>query len=246
MKNVDKIDLSHIIEPLRPFAVPVSSLTLDPNNANKHDDENLKAIEKSMLRFGQRLPLVVQKTGMVVRAGNGRLMVARSLGWTHIAALVVDDNDVDATLYALADNQTSNLSDWDYGRLSELLAGLDELHIDLDVTGFPDYQRDLLLNSRFAPAKYDTALDEAFTFDADAAQSHLKGTRQGGGSVEVLDLAHHLRLSSETVSVLNRVMRYLRNREGMGMDEAIRTVLIHYLDTVIASSGDEEEEEEEV
>lgn len=56
-------DLSHIAEPLRALAVPVASLNPDPANARTHDRRNLDAIKASLAKFGQRLPLVVQKAG---------------------------------------------------------------------------------------------------------------------------------------------------------------------------------------
>ena len=73
-------DLSHIALPLRPLAVSIDSLNLDPANARLHDEKNLAAIKGSLARFGQRLPLVVQKQGMIVRAGNGRVVAAKMLG----------------------------------------------------------------------------------------------------------------------------------------------------------------------
>jgi hypothetical protein len=66
--------LDHIALPLRGLAVPIDALNLDPANARTHDEKNLATIMGSLARFGQRLPLVVQKQGMIVRAGNGRLM----------------------------------------------------------------------------------------------------------------------------------------------------------------------------
>lgn len=125
-------DLSYIAEPLRAFAVPIDSVVLDPKNARKHGEENLKAIESSLRRFGQRLPIVVQRNGMVVRAGNGRVQVARKMGWTHIAAVVVEDGDEAATAFAILDNQSGALAEWDDAMLADLLKSLPhDLRIDL-------------------------------------------------------------------------------------------------------------------
>ena len=60
------------------IVVPISSLTLDPTNARKHSDLNLRAIASSLQRFGQRKPIVVQ--GNIVLAGNGTLEAAKSIG----------------------------------------------------------------------------------------------------------------------------------------------------------------------
>src|SRR2546425_10353858 len=83
-------DLTHIAEALRPLAIPCSSLNYDPDNARLHSEENIDAIMKSLAEFGQDQPLVVQRQGMIVRKGNGRLKAARRLGWEWIAGFVVD------------------------------------------------------------------------------------------------------------------------------------------------------------
>ncbi|MCC6672174.1 MAG: site-specific DNA-methyltransferase [Planctomycetes bacterium] len=143
-------DLTHIVPGLRALAVPIASLTLDPANARLHSERNLEAIQASLVRFGQRAPVVVQKKGMVVRAGNGRVAAARALGWTHIAALLVDDGDAEATAYAIADNRTSELAAWDEAALARLLRSLEaEDGIDVAVTGFTRDEVDRLFAEAF-------------------------------------------------------------------------------------------------
>jgi len=126
----------HIAEPLRHLAVPIGSLVPDASNARRHDEKNVAAIKASLARWGQRLPLVVQKQGMVVRAGNGRLLAAKELGWTHVAVLVVDESEVEAVGYAIADNRTSELASWDDEALAKLLDSLPEGLAE--VAGFSD------------------------------------------------------------------------------------------------------------
>jgi len=140
-----KTDLSHIAEAIRHLAVPIESLHPDPANARAHGEQNIAAITASLRRFGQRLPLVVQRDGMIVRAGNGRLAAARAMGWTHIAAVIVDEGNADASAFALADNRTSELAEWDDARLAELLKGLPtEIRCDI---GFSDADMKELLAS---------------------------------------------------------------------------------------------------
>jgi len=130
---------NHIHESLQSLAVPIASLHADPANARQHGQRNMDAIKASLAKFGQRAPLVVQRQGMVVRAGNGRLLAARELGWTEIAAVVVDEGDVEATAFAIADNRTAELASWDENVLASLLAQL-QADEDFDhlLTGFSD------------------------------------------------------------------------------------------------------------
>jgi hypothetical protein len=112
---------ARIVGDLRALAVPIGDLVPDPANARLHNERNIGAIEASLSKFGQRSPIVVQKRGMVVRAGSGRLEAARNLGWTEIAAIVVDESDREATAFAIADNRTAELATWDSDVLPDFL-----------------------------------------------------------------------------------------------------------------------------
>lgn len=132
-------NLDHIAEPLRALAVPVADLTPDPKNARKHGERNLKALQDSLKRFGFLEPIVVQREGMIVRAGNGRLEVAKQLGWSHVPAVVVDQSNVEAAAFALADNRTAELAEWDTANLQAVLSDINELDGELlTVTGFDE------------------------------------------------------------------------------------------------------------
>lgn len=48
--------------------------------------------------------MVNRRTGLV-EAGNGTLQAALSLGWTHVAALYVDDDPTAAAGFSIADNR---------------------------------------------------------------------------------------------------------------------------------------------
>jgi len=116
--------------------ISIAQLSLDPKNARKHSARNLEAIAASLLKFGQRKPLVVHRG--VVLAGNGTLEAARSLGWTEIdVAEVPDDWDMDtAKAYALADNRTAELAEWDEGELAKQLLELQDADWDITELGF--------------------------------------------------------------------------------------------------------------
>jgi DNA modification methylase len=117
---------AHIAEPLRRLSMSIADLTPDPANARKHGPRNLDAIKASLSAFGQRKPVVVQAEGMIVRAGNGTLEAAKALGWETIAAVVLDDDNATASQFAIADNRTAELAEWDDETLASLLDGMDE------------------------------------------------------------------------------------------------------------------------
>ena len=115
-----------IVDSLKALAVSIDSLRHDAANARRHGQRNLDAIKASLAQFGQRKPIVVQRDGMIVRAGNGTLEAARELGWTEIAAVVIDEDGTTATQFAIADNRTAELAEWDNETLATLLDGWDE------------------------------------------------------------------------------------------------------------------------
>jgi len=124
---------------LKPLAVPLDGLNLDPANARQHDERGIGAVKASLGRFGQLKPIVVQKKGRIVRAGNATVVAARELGWTEIAANVKAMSDVEARAYGIADNRTAELASWDDEQLAAILADLQaDDSIDESVTGFID------------------------------------------------------------------------------------------------------------
>ena len=116
--------------------ISITDLSLDPKNARKHSARNLEAIAASLEKFGQRKPIVVHRG--VVLAGNGTLEAAKSLGWTEIdVAEVPDDWDNDtAKAYALADNRTAELAEWDENELAKQLLELQDADWDITELGF--------------------------------------------------------------------------------------------------------------
>ncbi len=103
--------------------VKIDELTADPANVRKHNEKNISAIKASLKRFGQQKPIVVDADG-IVRAGNGTLAAAIALGWTHIDIHRTELRGAEATAYAIADNRTAELAEWDEAALAQQLAGL--------------------------------------------------------------------------------------------------------------------------
>lgn len=115
----------------------ISDLTLDPKNARKHSQKNLDAIAASLKQFGQRKPIVITNKGLIL-AGNGTLEAAKSLGWDRIdVAIVPDDWDENtAKAFALADNRTAELAEWDKLVLAETLLELVDAEFNIEELGF--------------------------------------------------------------------------------------------------------------
>lgn len=117
--------------------VPIASLTFDEQNARMHPERQLAALAASLTEFGQRRPLVITDDGTVV-AGNGTLRAAMTLGWDTIAVTRLPfDDEAKIRAFAIADNRTSDLSEWDIDALLDTL-GNDDVSALLDEIGFSD------------------------------------------------------------------------------------------------------------
>lgn len=116
-------DLSHIAPALHDQAEPVAGLSLDPANVRLHPVRNVDAIKASLRKFGQQRPIIADAKGVVI-AGNGTLTAALELGWSHLAVTRSNLTGTDATAFAIADNRTAELAEWDREALARQLEAI--------------------------------------------------------------------------------------------------------------------------
>jgi DNA modification methylase len=67
----------------------------------------------------------------IVLAGNGTLTAAQELGWTEIQIVRTELAGVEATAFAIADNRTAELAEWEEDKLSQVLQSLKVEDADL-------------------------------------------------------------------------------------------------------------------
>ena len=133
-------------------SVPIDTIHADPANARRHPQRNLDAIKSSLARFGQQKPIVVDGR-QVVRAGNGTLAAAKALGWTHVNIVRTELIGVEATAFAIADNRTAELAEWDSEFLAAALADP-----EIGDLGFSDDELKKWLGTEDAPELDDPPL----------------------------------------------------------------------------------------
>jgi DNA modification methylase len=137
-------DLSYLPESLKPLATPVEELKSLEGNPRRGDVE---AVAKSLAKFGQRKPIVINSDGTVL-AGNHTLAAARELMWTHLAAVRVDDDDATAKAYALADNRTGQLGGFDEADLAQMMADVADVDPELlEAASYTEAEMNRLLES---------------------------------------------------------------------------------------------------
>lgn len=108
-----------------------TELKFNPNNPRKNDDA-VDKVALSIEKYGFKNPLIIDKNN-IVYCGNTRLKAAKKLGITEVPCIVVSDlTEKQIREYALLDNKTNELADWDYEMLKNELADLDLNDFDIN------------------------------------------------------------------------------------------------------------------
>lgn len=101
------------------------------NNPRKND-EAVKYVAESIKEFGFKVPIVIDKDGVIV-AGHTRWKAAKSLNIKEVPCIIADDlNDEQIKAYRLADNKVAEFAEWDFNILN---LELDEL-LNFDMSSF--------------------------------------------------------------------------------------------------------------
>jgi DNA modification methylase len=147
-----------LLDSTQTVLVKLSKLKPDTKNARKHSERNVEEIARSLEKFGQHRPFVVQKSTGKILIGNGMYEAMKQLGRKEGFALYVDDDDETAVKRALADNRTGELAEWDWPVLKDIVQ---EFGPEPDIPGWNDEElADLFDLSGWNP-KEEISEDEA-------------------------------------------------------------------------------------
>lgn len=108
------------------------------------NDRAVDAVAKSIEAFGFNVP-ILHDQHMVIVAGHVRWKAARKLGLTTVPAIQVSLTCAQRKAFAVADNKTADIADWDYDVLADVLRDLPQEGIDLNSLGFSEAERDAIL-----------------------------------------------------------------------------------------------------
>ena len=132
-------------------------------NPRKNDDA-VEAVANSIKEFGFKVPIVIDKNGIIV-AGHTRYKASKKLGIDTIPCIVADDlTDEQIKAFRLADNKTNEKASWDLDLLGEELK--DILDIDMSEFGFNEFEITALTEDTI-PDGYDKELEEQYSEHAD-------------------------------------------------------------------------------
>lgn len=136
----------------------VEDLVPYARNSRTHDASQIADLKGAILHFGWTNPIIADEKGIV--AGHGRTMAARELyeagmtlrfpGGAEIPAGMVPVIDCsgwsegDRKAYVIFDNKSALKAGWDVELLKAEMLDLEELGIDLSLTGFSTGEIDIL------------------------------------------------------------------------------------------------------
>lgn len=156
----------------------------------RDNDESVPETAASIRRFGFKVPIVVDREGVIV-TGHTRYKASQELGLTTVPVIVADDlSPEEIKAYRLADNKVGEKSRW---REEDLVAELLELqetelletdHFTMDEFGF-----ELIDTELDEDMEDDPDTDQAVDFEYEApAPAELKTEVQPG---DIYELGEH-------------------------------------------------------
>jgi hypothetical protein len=111
---------------------------LIPWDSNPRLNEHaVDAVTQSIRSFGFNVPILCDQDLTIV-AGHTRWKAAQKLGLEKIPIIVVEMTDAKRRAFAVADNKTAEIADWDFPKLKEVLEELRAEDIDIRSLGFSD------------------------------------------------------------------------------------------------------------
>jgi len=99
------------------------------NNPRKND-KAIAPVAASIKNFGFQQPIVIDKNGVIV-AGHTRYKAAKLLGLAKVPCVCASDlSEEQIRAYRIADNKTSDISEWDFAKLEKELEQIQEIEMN--------------------------------------------------------------------------------------------------------------------
>lgn len=144
----------------------VADLNPYANNPRLNDGA-VGAVAASIKEFGFKVPIVVDSDGVIV-TGHTRVKAAEKLGLESVPVIVASDlSPEQVKAFRLADNKTSELAEWDMGKLDIELGEIE--NIDMNDFGF---------NIELPELEDSTVgIDDSYEDTGDGEDAHMDGSR---------------------------------------------------------------------
>ena len=108
------------------------------------NDEAVDAVAKSIESFGFNVPILCDQQFTII-AGHTRWKAAKKIGMKSVPVITLELSEAQREAFAIADNKTGEIADWDYSRLRKILEKLKCRKIDLPSLGYSQGELQALL-----------------------------------------------------------------------------------------------------
>ena len=110
------------------------------------NDHAVDVVAESIRSFGFNVPILCDQN-LTIIAGHTRWKAANKLGMDKVPVIMVEMTDTQRRAFAVADNKTAEIADWDFPKLKEVIEELRSEDLDIKILGFSDEEiRRLILD----------------------------------------------------------------------------------------------------
>jgi ParB-like chromosome segregation protein Spo0J len=125
--------------------IQIQTSRLRPWDANPRlNDHAVDAVAKSIEQFGFNVPIVCDQNYQII-AGHVRWKAAKQLRLERVPVIQLEMTEAQRDAFAIADNKTADVAQWDFAALTNILKDLDAAGCELPSLGFSDAELDALL-----------------------------------------------------------------------------------------------------
>ena len=119
--------------------VNINELISPEYNPRQITDDEMEKLKNSINEFGYIAPIIVNKHNNHIIGGNQRYEALKSLGYTDVDVVFVDEQDSNREkALNIALNKISG--EWDFVKLADILDDLELDDFDISLTGFDDLE----------------------------------------------------------------------------------------------------------
>jgi len=111
------------------------------------NDEAVDVVVKSIEFFGFNVPILCDQE-LTIIAGHTRWKAATKIGMKSVPVIVLEMTEDQRKAFAVADNKTAEIADWDYPKLQKILEGLKHKKINLPSLGYSQDELQALLTKQ--------------------------------------------------------------------------------------------------
>jgi len=103
----------------------------------RRNDHAVEAVAESIRSFGFNVPILCDQNLLII-AGHTRWKAAKKLGMLKVPVIQIEMGDAKRRAFAIADNKTAEIAEWDFPKLREVLEELRSEEMDIKSLGFSD------------------------------------------------------------------------------------------------------------